>query len=529
MLRFRFRPLLLAAVAFTILSGRGASAADSKALSAALKSITVKGLKNHASTLAADFFEGREAGSRGGKAAGAYIVTQLQKYKQLRPAGDRKSFYQAFGNGYSNILAVLPGADAKLKNEYVVISAHYDHVGYGTEQNSNGPIGYIHNGADDNASGTASLLQIVAAFAGMDERPRRSLLFVFWDAEEKGLLGSLHWVRNPTIPLKQVRLVLNMDMVGRLRQGKVEVHGIRSGSGLRRFVCEHCLEPGLRFDFRWEIPEESDHYSFIHAFVPAMLLHTGKHSDYHRPSDKANKLNVPGMQTMSRLTFRLAYSAANADSLPTFRRRCFQEGESERRTWYAPMPDPPARLGLSWDSPRTMPGKPAKDTIQVVSVSASSPAAAAGLRPGDVITHFANTRVRNSTHFRQLVMAAVNPVAVTVSRPGVDKPLKLTVRLNGQARRVGISWSDDDAEPGVMVLRRVLSGSSGDVAGLRLRDRVYAIDGKRFRSSREFRDRLAEAKNGTKLTVERKGNIRVVELRFSTEAAAAKPPAASNR
>jgi len=529
MLRFRCRPLLLAAVVFACLSGRGVLAADTKALSAALKSITAKGLKNHAGVLAADFFEGREAGSRGGKAAGAYIVTQLQKHKTLRPAGDRKSFYQAFGNGYSNILAVLPGADAKLKNEYVLVSAHYDHVGYGTQENSNGPIGYIHNGADDNASGTAALLQIVAAFAGMDERPKRSLLFVFWDAEEKGLLGSKHWVRQPTIPLKQTGLMLNMDMVGRLRKRHIEVHGIRSGSGFRRFVSEHNLEPGLRFDFQWAIPEESDHYPFIHARVPAVMLHTGKHGDYHRPSDDANKLNVTGMQAMSRLTFRLAHAAANADALPTFRRRCFLEGETQRRTWYAPMADPQPRLGLSWDSPKGTSGKPAKDAIQVASVTAGSPAAAAGLRTGDVIKHFAKARVRSSTHFRQLVMSAVNPVPVTVMRPGRETPLSLTVRLNGQARRVGISWSDDAAEPGVMVLRRVLPGSPGDAADLRLRDRIYAINGKRLRSSNEFRDRLAEAKNGTKLTVERKGHIRVVELRFLAESGAAKQPASGNR
>jgi hypothetical protein len=509
------RTLLLAALTFTLLCGQPVTAADAKAFTAALKSITVKDLKNHAGTLAADFLEGREAGTRGGRAAGAYIVSQLSRHKALRPAGDRNSFYQSFGNGYSNILALLPGSDAKLKSEYIVVSAHYDHVGYGTQQNSNGPIGYIHNGADDNASGTAALLQIIAAFAGMDERPKRSLLFVFWDAEEKGLLGSRHWVSRPTVPLKSVRLMLNLDMVGRMRNGKVEIDGIRSGRGFRRFVCEHNGETGLRCAFRWDIPDESDHYPFIRANVPAILLHTGKHSDYHRPSDDADKLNVKGIQSMARLTFRLAFNAANAASLPTFRGRCFAENESQRKTWFAELPAPAARLGVSWDTPNAAAGKPRPDVVRVVSVTANSPAAVAGLQRGDVITHFAKTRVHDSAHFRQLVMSAVNPVPVTVQRPERKAPVTLSVRLNGQPRRVGISWSEDDAEPGVMVLRRVLPGSPGDVAGLKLRDRVYAVNGKRFRSGGEFRDLLAEATDGTKLTIERQGNVRVVELRFS--------------
>ena len=518
----RIRQIALFALLVAMIAvGGSATAADAKSLSAALKSITRKELKYHAGTLSADAFEGREAGSRGGRAAGIYIVSQLEKYNFLTGGGANGSFFQPFSNGYRNILAVLPGSDPKLKKEFVLVSAHYDHVGYGNRQNSNGPIGYIHNGADDNASGVAVVLEIINAFAVMKERPRRSVLFVLWDAEEQGLLGSYHWVRNPTVSRKQVKLVLNMDMVGRLRKGVVETHGIRSGKGLRRFISEHNLESGLRFGFQWNLPEESDHYPFIKAGIPAVLLSTGKHNDYHRPSDDAHKLNVKGMLTICRLTFRLTFAAANADALPSFRRECLVESDRDKKRWYAPLPALPARLGISWNS-----GKNSKsDVIRVSALTVRSPAVTAGLKRGDVITHFAKIRVVNSAHFRQLVMSAVNPVPVTISRPGVVKPVMLTVNLAGQARRVGITWNSHGAEPGVVVLRRVLTGSPAYSAGLRVGDRIYALNGKSFETSNEFRDRLAAAKNDVKLAVERNGNVRVVKLRLSLDRSKRKSPA----
>jgi Zn-dependent M28 family amino/carboxypeptidase len=131
----------------------------------------------------------------------------------LQPAGHDGAYFQLFGPGYRNILGIIPGSDPALSNQFVLISAHYDHVGYGTRRNSNGPIGYIHNGADDNASGTAAVLELVEAFQRLAIPPRRSVLFVLWDGEEKGLLGSLHWLSYPTVALENVRLMINLDMV----------------------------------------------------------------------------------------------------------------------------------------------------------------------------------------------------------------------------------------------------------------------------------------------------------------------------
>ncbi len=171
------------------LFGCTVSTAHAGSFDAAMESIRLPDLRRHVGTLASDSLEGREAGARGGKAAGAYLVSELRRLK-VRPGGEDGSYYQYFEPDYRNVLALVPGRDPELRNEVVVISAHYDHVGYGTRRNSRGPWGLVHNGADDNASGTAGLLEVIEAFAALEPAPRRTVLFAFWDAEEKGLLGS---------------------------------------------------------------------------------------------------------------------------------------------------------------------------------------------------------------------------------------------------------------------------------------------------------------------------------------------------
>ncbi|MCA9125393.1 MAG: M20/M25/M40 family metallo-hydrolase, partial [Planctomycetales bacterium] len=182
---------------------------------------------------------------------------------------------------YRNLLGLIPGGD--LQDEYVLIGAHYDHVGYGTPRNSNGPIGLIHNGADDNASGTAAVLEVIEAMANAQIQPRRSIIVALWDGEEKGLLGSEHWAEQPTIPLDQLKCVINMDMIGRLHSQQLEVSGTRSMAGLRRLVAEANYPGDLTLRFPWKVEENSDHHSFFRRSIPFLMFHTGLHDDYHRP------------------------------------------------------------------------------------------------------------------------------------------------------------------------------------------------------------------------------------------------------
>jgi acetylornithine deacetylase/succinyl-diaminopimelate desuccinylase-like protein len=165
------------------------AASELQAVREACNTITSSELQRHVDVLADDSFEGREAGSRGGQAAGGYLVQYFEQ-NGLAGAGVDGSYFQPFGNGCRNILGMIRGSDPELQDEVIIIGAHYDHVGYGTRRNSFGPLGYIHNGADDNASGTAALLEVMQAFSKLPEPPRRTVVFAAWDGEELDQLSD---------------------------------------------------------------------------------------------------------------------------------------------------------------------------------------------------------------------------------------------------------------------------------------------------------------------------------------------------
>jgi hypothetical protein len=311
-------PLVVAVVGM-LTAAQSAPAGDE--LAAALDSITAEGLYEHVEVLADDEYEGREAGSRGGRAAGRYIVEQLRDY-DLTPAGRDTGFYQPFDDGYRNILALRPGTDPQLADEVIVVGAHYDHLGHGIKGASRGPSGQIFNGADDNASGVAVLLEIIDALAESDLATRRSILFAFWDAEEIGMLGSRHWLDHPTVRVQRVRLKLSVDCVGRLSDGQLYILGAHSGHGLQRLLsgpADGEYDSPLELDFTWDAEANSDHWPFLKRKIPAVLLHTGSHADYHRPTDDVEKVNREGMRDVGRYLLSVLVRAADADQLPEFR------------------------------------------------------------------------------------------------------------------------------------------------------------------------------------------------------------------
>ena len=197
------------------------AAEKNTAYQAALDSIVAQEMGQTVDDLASPKFEGREAGSTGGHAAGDYLVERFRKLP-LKPAGDNQGYFQSFGYGYRNILALLPGSDPVLKEQVIVVGAHYDHLGLGRPRDNN-PPGTFYPGADDNASGTSGVLQLARAFSKMPIAPKRSILFICFDGEEKGLLGSKHWTADPTLPLNRVRFMLNFDMIGALRRARARL------------------------------------------------------------------------------------------------------------------------------------------------------------------------------------------------------------------------------------------------------------------------------------------------------------------
>lgn len=304
-MRSLLRPVLrpAAAVLFCCVWLVSARAVErSSSYLAALESIKAEELSEYVGRLADDAMEGREAGTRGGRAAGDYLAGQYAAI-HLPGAGTDGGYFQPFMPNFRNVLAILRGSDPQLRDQVIVVGAHYDHVGYGGRGLSLGPYGYIHPGADDNASGSSAVLELAKALTILSPPPKRSILLAAWDAEEKGLLGSKHWVAHPTVPLEHVVAVLNLDMIGRLRDEHLIMFGSRSGYGWRRLISLENNDCGLRLDFSWSLKPNADHYPFFERDIPVLMLHTGVHGQYHRPSDTAKLINSPGMTQVTRLLF----------------------------------------------------------------------------------------------------------------------------------------------------------------------------------------------------------------------------------
>lgn len=403
----------------------------------AIDSITAAELQEHVETLADDVFEGRGVGTRGGRAAAQYIVKQLQA-SRLQPAGSDKEYFQPCDRGGRNILALLPGSDAALKDEYIVVGAHYDHVADGRMGHANGPIGYVHNGADDNASGCAALLETIEALSDAQLAPRRSILFAFWDGEEMGMLGSKRWVAAGKIPSKDIKLAVNIDMIGRMREGRLEVDGTRTGYGLRRFLSRND-NPATWLDFSWELTANSDHWPFLERQIPVVLLHTGLHDDYHRPSDDADKINRTGLEAASRYLLDIVVAAANADKLPAYRAarrfeslaaqksRDRRDASVSRGDW--PGSKPP-RLGISWRTDEAEPG-----SVYLTYVAANSSAAEAGLVAGDRVYAVNGQSFTDSDDFRDVVFGLLDSSATefTLEVESRGHVHQVTVRLTPQS------------------------------------------------------------------------------------------------
>jgi hypothetical protein len=226
-----------------------------------------------------------------------------------------------------NVAGLVRGSDPELSREYLVLTAHFDHVGVGAPDASGDSI---YRGADDNASGTAMLMQLAAAFAALPEPPARSLLFLAVSGEEKGLLGSMAWVAEPTVPLENVIANINMDMVGRNHPDSVVVvgkpyttlgevaEGVARDFPELRLVLADDPDPSEMVFFR------SDQLSFAQAGIPAIFFTTWLHDDYHLPSDTPDLILAEKMERLSRLVFHLSRRVADAPERP----RWTAEGEA---------------------------------------------------------------------------------------------------------------------------------------------------------------------------------------------------------
>lgn len=277
---------------------------------------------SHIDTIAADTFEGRLAGSEGGYAAANYITKILAENK-VKPAGD-DSYFQLFSKVYPNcrnIFGIIEGSDPELSKQLIAIGAHYDHVGFGKNKDS----GPIHNGADDNASGTATVLELVKHFSKKKHRLKRSLLICFWDSEEQGLIGSKYWMENPTVDVSRIVFKVNIDMVGRLDNDTLELQGHRSVHGLKQILDEANQGIDIKLDYVWTMVANSDHWPFINAKIPGFMFHTGLHKEYHKPEDDPETIDIDGLGKVGLLARRFITELGTAAMTPAFREESLTE------------------------------------------------------------------------------------------------------------------------------------------------------------------------------------------------------------
>lgn len=329
------------------------------------------------------------------------------------------------------------------------------------------------------------------------------------------MLGSEHWVVHPTYALQQLKLVINVDMIGRMRDDRVTVYGARTAAGLRGLASFSNADTRLSLNFDAIQREDSDHWTFYRRRIPYLMFHTGDHEDYHRPSDDADKLNYDGLERLARLIFAATHTAAHHPTLPEFRVDVVHErpttvDETRRHE--------PPRLGISWNADRA-PGEP----FVIARVVDNSPAARAGLRPGDRIVAFNGQSSAGIDDLAQVVLAAPDDSILLVQREIENAPRRVPVRLNGSPVRLGVRWRTDPSEPGFVIVTSVAAGSPAQAAGIAVGDRLGSPDSPVVASSGEWlRDATASTRDGDRLDLllERHGIVQSISVDLLPEPSA---------
>jgi hypothetical protein len=352
-------------------------------------------IRQHVKILAADSMQGRGSGKEGERMAAAYIQTQFKKLK-LQPKGDNKSYLQAFtfksgahGEGEAgtanNIVAYL---DNKAPTT-IIIGAHYDHLGSGDQGSSldANPGGKIHNGADDNASGVAGVIELARYLSTNNIKEKNNFLFLCFSGEELGLYGSKYFTENPTIDLSRVNYMINMDMVGRLdaQTKNLLVHGTGT-SPVWETLLKNLASDELNIKTDSSGIGPSDHTSFYLKNIPVLHFFTGSHADYHKPTDDWDKLNYEGQASVLKLISRVITSL-----------------DAEPKLAFLPTKAKPMTSRSSFKV--TMGIMPSYSSdgegVKVDGVTEGRPAQKAGMQAGDIILMLGDYEIKDIQHYME--------------------------------------------------------------------------------------------------------------------------------
>ena len=405
------------------------------------------GIRRDVEHLASDALEGRGTGTAGNDSAAAYIARRFESLRlatlpngcqgsdaSLHARCERKYFQPFIARSAAaahaglpselpsqNVVAMIRGSDPVLTNEYVVLGAHFDHLGRsGASALDPDSAEAIRNGADDNASGTAAVMELARLLAR--HAPRRSVIFVTFSGEELGLLGSQRFVERSPVPIAQVVAMLNFDMVGRLRNHRVIVYGVETATEMRALVDSAATGTGLEVRGVGDGYGPSDHSSFYARGIPVLHFFTDLHEDYHRATDDADKVSASGVGRVVGLAERVVRAIADRNERLTAvrvsRPAPVAGSGREREVYLGSIPD--------MSAPET-PG------VRLTGVRAESPADKAGLKAGDIIVEFDGKTVKDLYEYTAALQARKpgDTVKIVVLRESARVELTATLGRRG--------------------------------------------------------------------------------------------------
>jgi len=317
-----------------------------------------------------------------------------------------------------NVVGVVEGS-GDLADETVIVGAHYDHVGRGGAGSRSPGSNEVHNGADDNASGTVALLELARRLAGARDanRPSRRLVFIAFTAEEVGLVGSARYTQEPLFPLEKTVAMFNLDMVGRLSENKLTVFGVQTAKQWEALLARQNEGIGLELALKPEGFGPSDHASFYAKQIPVLHFFTGTHADYHRPGDDWEKINIPGTQQIVDLVERLVLETARNPQRPEYVKVEGSAQITERpgsRPYFGSIPDL---------------GSDKKNGLALTGVASGGPAEQGGVKAGDVIVQLGPHKIEGIDDFDLALrkFSAGDTVPVVVLRGNERLTLNVTL------------------------------------------------------------------------------------------------------
>jgi len=317
-----------------------------------------------------------------------------------------------------NVGGIIKAANNKFPGEYLVIGAHFDHLGWGGDNSLYTGEPAIHNGADDNASGTSGLLELAEKFSSITDKIDRDIVFIAFSGEELGLLGSSYVVNNFPLPIENDITMINMDMIGRLNdKNDLIVYGTGTSSKWKN-ILDDKNEYDLNLTFNDEGFGPSDHSSFYGKKVPVLFFFTGTHSDYHKPSDDADKINSSGEEKVLKYVYDVAITIVNSDTRPDY--------ISVERKDTGKMTGTRVYVGTVPDFAGDV------DGYKLGGVTDGSPAAKAGLLAGDIIIKFGEKKISNIYDFTYALGDHVPGDKVNVLVKRGDEELTFEIELGSR-------------------------------------------------------------------------------------------------